>query len=197
MLTKEEKLSKFLKFWFGNSDEAFNPAKLYDIWVKRWFAKNEDAVIMDNCCKQISELISEYDTYDTDNLYHLVALVIIYDQLPRHVFKGTAEAYNYHAKALSFAKKIMNSKYVIPNIYYIPIIICYVHSENFEDQKYIKDFVQKFSLNNKQLLQSLSIIVNNHFTRVSLFGRIPERNRILSRTSTQKELSYLSELYPV
>jgi uncharacterized protein (DUF924 family) len=45
------------------------------------------------------------------------------------------------------------------------------------------------------IYNALHIITINHKDRIELFNRIPERNKILGRINTDKELIYLNSIY--
>ena len=42
--------------------------------------------------------------------------------------------------------------------------------------------------------KSLCLISENHIDRIELFGRIPERNTLLKRTTTIREFIYMNEV---
>jgi uncharacterized protein (DUF924 family) len=46
----------------------------------------------------------------------------------------------------------------------------------------------------EQIRNAMKKIIHNHSERILLFGRIPERNKILGRISTSEELTYLKAL---
>jgi uncharacterized protein (DUF924 family) len=77
------------------------------------------------------------------------------------------------------------------------LIICHVHSENLEDQQVATQAAeQTYDRYHRDYSVAVAIrkVASNHFLRVAMFGRIPERNAFVGRVSTQEELAFLSGL---
>ena len=78
----------------------------------------------------------------------------------------------------------------------IPIIMSHVHCESLDilnnTKEAINDIKKKY--HNYNIFPSFDGIFQNHYDRISLFGRIPERNKFLNRVSTEKEVVYLENL---
>lgn len=178
-------LKMLLKYWFGNHI-------LKDQWSEIWFNKNNIEKV-DSVLKNFESLLDKFHKYDTDDNRELVALTILYDQIPRHLYRGTKKAYEYHNTSLIYAKKALQQNISV-DLYYIPLIICLIHTENIVEQKLAVDTLEKVQISQEYKIV-LSKIINNHYERVSIFGRIPERNRILSRKNTGAETAYLNGLY--
>lgn len=107
----------------------FSDCVLTEQWYNIWFNKN-DIQKVDNILKTSEPLINNYLEYDTDDIRELIALTILYDRVPpRHIYRNTKKAYDYHSISLNYAKKALQQKIDL-NLYYIPIIICLIHTEN-------------------------------------------------------------------
>ena len=178
-------LKCLLKCWFGD-------CVLTEQWYNIWFNKN-DIQKVDNILKTSEPLINNYLEYDTDDIRELIALTILYDQVPRHIYRNTKKAYDYQSISLNYAKKALQQKIDL-NLYYISIIICLIHTENIDEQILAKKTLDKCDITQEYKI-ALNKIINNHYERVSLFGRIPERNKILSRENTVHESVYLNAIY--
>jgi uncharacterized protein (DUF924 family) len=69
-----------------------------------------------------------------------------------------------------------------------------IHSEDIMDHKIIKKLLPQIKSDPKcdpSLYVALIGIFKNHNERIQLFGRIPERNKYLGRTSTDEEKIFL------
>jgi uncharacterized protein (DUF924 family) len=116
-----------------------------------------------------------------------LALVIILDQFPRNMFRGTAKSYVTDEMALSITKKAISIGFdqklnlQEKQFLYMPLM----HSENIEDQKLS---VELFVFDQNSLSYA-----KKHKDIIERFGRFPHRNLILDRNSTKEEVSFLKQ----
>ncbi|CAF4573239.1 unnamed protein product, partial [Rotaria sp. Silwood2] len=126
-----------------------------------------------------------------------MAMIILYDQITRNIFRGTENAYKYDDIARRIALTLVEtiSLSTLPIQFLLTIVICLIHSEQIEHQDLVKSLIQQYVLRHPSidpnLLTSLSGIAKNHYDRIQLFGRIPERNRFIDRQSTLTEISFM------
>ncbi len=120
-----------------------------------------------------------------------LALVLILDQFPRKMFKGTAQAYASDRAALSAAKRgiVMGHdlKIMEPQrqFLYMPMM----HSESLMDQERC---VRLISLRMLRVGGEGLLHAKAHRDVIRQFGRFPYRNEILGRASTSPELAYMT-----
>lgn len=116
-----------------------------------------------------------------------LALVIILDQFPLNMFRGTAQSFQSEAKSIEvtktalshqFEKKLDKDKLAF---LFMPLM----HSENLLDQEL------SVSLFKEHELQGNVRFAEHHREIIRKYGRFPHRNRILGRKSTDDEISYL------
>jgi uncharacterized protein (DUF924 family) len=112
-----------------------------------------------------------------------VAAVILFDQVPRNMFRGSAEQYATDHLALAIARSAVNRRLdqqlqpVEQNMLYMP----FEHSENLADQ------------NRAVLLQSatgdpaFTSAAEKHREVIRRFGRFPHRNALLGRAPRAAE----------
>ncbi len=116
-----------------------------------------------------------------------LALVILFDQFPHHMYREQPESFVMEAQARAIARRIIwreLDRTLAPErqaFAYLP----FMHSENLDDQE---QSVQLFS--QPELENNLKWALH-HRDIVQRFGRFPHRNAILGRTSTAAELEYL------
>lgn len=118
-----------------------------------------------------------------------LALVMVLDQFPRNIYRGTAQAYATDAKALIVAKQAIAKGFdqmMTPEkkrSLYRP----FMHSEHLSDQetsvKLFKSMEDVDPLGYHYALR--------HRDTIDRFGRFPHRNKALSRESTDEELAFL------
>lgn len=196
------KLKQLHRFWyFSNSfRKLLSEVKSYDIldvWINIWFAKNEKQAPIDEYLKLFEPLLGEFINYETDNIYELVTLIVLYDQIPRNIYRGTPAAYEYDYIANNYIKQLLPYFDDLHLIFKLTIIIGLVHSEDLDDQNINIELLKKIKKNrlcSNELYLTVKQITINHRERIELFGRIPERNIILNRRSTPEELSYMNAM---
>ncbi len=173
-------ISKILNFWF--SDEV----------KPKWFAKDEsfDQKIIKEFLPIYKELeaISVSDLVKNKNIEEILALVILFDQFPRNMFRNDKQSFATDKKAIDLAKFAISKSYDQNlseerlKFLYMP----FMHSEKLEEQEYsIKLFskLDKFTLD----------YAIQHRDIIKKFNRFPHRNAIMGRKSTKEELEFLQQ----
>jgi len=167
-------------------------------WRDLWFNKTNQ--------KEIDELLTYYKPFiyqfQTSNPNHFIeqmALIILFDQVTRNIFRGSAEAYAFDHLSRAIALGLLERIPQMGAQYKLTVLICLLHSEDLAIQTKVKNHC--LDLLNDPMLQSyhtvlvqLKTIAGNHFDRVLNFGRIPERNVFLGRISTPEEDAYLKAI---
>jgi uncharacterized protein (DUF924 family) len=126
-----------------------------------------------------------------------LSLIILLDQFPRSIFRGTARAFAYDAQALGLTLSGMQSAAdaaldVVERIFfYMPL----QHAENREVQdESVAAYRRLHSEAPEELSGPFSSALRsaqNHRSIIEQFGRFPYRNRVLGRTSTPEEGEWL------
>jgi len=190
------KAEQVLRYWFGAISNELASSKQMALWYQ---ATPE----IDNEIKaQFEHLHQQAMNGDfavwLENSRGSLAAVILLDQMPRNMFRASANAFGSDALALQIcrqgiAKGFDKEMSLIERIfYYHP----FEHSEKLADQT---QCVQLFSqLLNEYKEEGHIAVINNaklwaveHFDIIKRFGRFPHRNIILNRTSTMEEVEFL------
>ena len=117
-----------------------------------------------------------------------LALVIVLDQFPLNMFRGTAKSFSTEAQSRivalgaiekDFDKELPTSQ---KSFMYMP----FMHSEDLADQALAVEYF------NQRELESNFRFAKHHFDIVERFGRFPHRNKILGRESSEAEIKYLN-----
>ena len=118
----------------------------------------------------------------------VLALIIVLDQFPLNMFRGTSKSFSTTKKAIELSRyartngfdlKLPHNK--LPFLY-MPLM----HSENIEDQNLSVELYEKAGL------ESNLRFAKHHREIIKKFKRFPHRNKILNRTNTKEELKYLA-----
>jgi uncharacterized protein (DUF924 family) len=190
-------------YWYTCSSytKKINKIKSTDIvnmWTNIWFAKNEKQKIVDIELKQFEHLLLKYKNYESSNIYDYIILIVLYDQIPRNIYRGTNKAYEYDDITKSYLNKVISEFDEFELVFKLTIIIAFVHIENIDIQNMNVVLLYKIKNDPKIseiLWYAMKIIINNHKERIELFGRFPERNKFLNRENTLDEQIYLDSLY--
>jgi len=174
-----------LRFWFG--DPAGEDRKA-------WFEKDP---AFDNRIR--SEFLDLHSAAARGELAHwrnradsALALIVLTDQFPRNMFRGSAAAFSTDPVALGTARHVVASgwdKVMLP-VERMFVYLPFEHSESlFEQERSLALFAP---------LGAFTETANNpdyarrHWEIVRRFGRFPHRNAALGRASTPEEIEFLA-----
>jgi len=116
-----------------------------------------------------------------------LALVIVLDQFPRNMFRGSARAFATDPLARAVAERALArgfdhaSDELMRPFFYLP----FMHSEQLADQQRCVRLYQ--ALGDAELLRHAV----THHDIIAKFGRFPHRNRALNRETTPAERAFL------
>ncbi|MBW4585796.1 DUF924 domain-containing protein [Aetokthonos hydrillicola Thurmond2011] len=181
---------EILDFWFGQPQEAgYGKPKAF------WFSKKPefDEQVRTLFLKHYQKAAEGYldDWIDFPNT--CLALILLLDQFPRNIFRGTPEAFATDWEALSAAQHAIAQGYdqeLLPVqrwFLYLP----FEHSENLDDQRKAVQLFQQLS-DDPDSASSIEYAIH-HMEVIERFGRFPHRNEILGRVSTPEEEEFLEQ----
>lgn len=162
-----------LTFWFapGQSDRWYAKDEAFDAEIRQRFLATYEAA----CSGQLDAWREGPDS--------LLALIIVLDQFPRNMFRGSARAFAFDAQAARFTREGIERGFdgVLSEaqleFFYMPLM----HSESLSDHDLL---CERGRGDDPYELQHREIIAR--------FGRYPHRNAVLGRDSTPEEASYLT-----
>jgi uncharacterized protein (DUF924 family) len=167
-----------LHFWFE------------EIAPRRWFEKDDafDQALRGRfLAVHASVAALPIEAYLTDAETALAA-VIVCDQFPRNMFRGTPGAFATDARALALAEGAIAQGFDAPvletrrQFFYLPF-------EHAEDAKAQARSVVLFAPLGEESLRWAQA----HKAIIDRFGRFPHRNAILGRASTPEETEFLNQ----
>ena len=167
---------------------------LEEVGEDGWYAGGEE---LDNLCRDRFQPAWEAAIEGRLGLWlttprEALAYLILVDQLPRNMFRGTALAFASDPVARASAKTCINREWDLRvpeperQFFYLPL----EHSENLVDQdRSVRLFKARMpETGGDNLLHAIA-----HREQVRRFGRFPARNAALGRKSTPAEEAFLAE----
>jgi uncharacterized protein (DUF924 family) len=175
-----------LSFWFGEGPD-------YGKVHKRWFEKDPafDAEVR----RRFSQ-VHEQQILSREWLDHpgdCLARIIVLDQFPRHIHRGSARSFSSDALALEAAKHLVAKGWdrdLLPverMFAYLP----FQHSEALEEQDRaceLCEALKAFPETADAYRYALA-----HRDIIRRFGRFPHRNALLGRASAAEEIEFLKQ----
>jgi uncharacterized protein (DUF924 family) len=179
---------RVLSFWFGAGAD-------YGKVHKRWFEKDPafDAVVTKRFKKLHEDMIEGKHREWLDQPRDCLARIIVLDQFPRHIYRGSARAFSSDALALEAAKHLVSKGWdrdLLPverMFAYLP----YEHSESLPDQERACELCE--SLKAFPEVADTHGYALAHRDIIRRFGRFPHRNALLGRPSTAEEIDFLKQ----
>lgn len=199
-MTASNAVRRVLQFWFNATPSqagSIQPeAAVIQQQYQRWF-KNDPA--FDEECKDLAQPLleqldeqPEFETSMKQQEHGNVALILLYDQFPRNIFRNQAKAFSYDTRAQSITMQMIASREV--DRYSSPwrtfILMPLQHSESIEHQCLSLE-------ENANTSEMVLKFAQDHFKVIERFGRFPHRNEVLNRVSTPEEKEYLAADLPI
>ncbi len=185
-----ERAAALLDFWFGPDGSPgcdrpravwFQPRRGFDAALRRRFARDH--------ARAAAGGYGHWRTAPETCL----ALVLLLDQLPRNLHRGTRRAYASDARARALARHALARGFdrrVAPVrrwFFYLP----FMHSEALADQE--TGLALSAALPAGPGTAQALAAARQHRDIIARFGRFPHRNRFLGRTGTAEEEAFLKE----
>ena len=171
--------ARVLDFWFaqGNDEHWFKSSAAFDKAVREALADDQERAAAGDSWRETAE--------------GCLALILLFDQVPRNLFRddprafatdARASAVARHAIAEGFDRKIASQAQ--RRFLYLPL----EHRETIADQEEVCRLMATLDENPEWLEWAVK-----HREVIARFGRFPHRNAILGRRSTPEELAFLEE----
>jgi uncharacterized protein (DUF924 family) len=175
-----------LAFWFGQGAE-------YGQRHKRWFEKQPgfDAEVRQRFLGLHEQLARERAWLDSPR--GRLARILVLDQFPRNMFRGTPRAFATDPLALNTARLAVqrgDDQALLP-VERLFVYLPFEHSEALEDQERACELTKPlaaFPETDDAYRYALA-----HRDVIARFGRFPHRNSILGRASTAEEIDFLKQ----
>jgi len=190
-----QRVQAILNFWFGqpNSDISGH-------YRKEWFVKS-DAFDRQICQLFLSDIEAaangKYDHWQRD-AHSATALLILLDQFPRNVYRGTPQSFATDSKAIGVAERMVGTGIdrALPPAYRFFIYVPFEHQEAIAYQNQAVALMTRLVTENPNIDAGLKgglTYAIRHREVIERFGRFPHRNDILGRESTDEERMFLAQ----
>ena len=169
------------------------PQDVVDFWYQagedRWFSK--DASFDGQLAVRFGAVLKAARTGVCDHWGETpqgaLGLVLLLDQVPRNIHRGSPLAFTTDSPALRLAKEWIGKGYhwKLPAPQAIWFCMPFEHSEHIDDQWRCVALFQSLGLNDMVHWAKV------HLDIIARFGRFPHRNKVLGRASTAAEIAFL------
>lgn len=179
-----------LDFWFGAAD-----APEHGRARPEWFRKSE---AFDEAIRTRFEHLYEAAARGAlsdwlEQPRSALALVIVLDQFPRNMYRGTPRAFAADAQALEVARHVVAQGWD-RSMKPMERLFVYLPYEHAEDMAMQRESVRLFETlrDDPQSVEGIDYAYR-HYEIIERFGRFPHRNAILGRQSTPEEIEFLKQ----
>lgn len=169
------------------------PLDVLDFWFRagpeKWFAR--DDAFDDEIRRRFASLVAAAAGGACDRWaekpHSALALILLLDQFPRNLCRGSADAFAADAKARAIADAAIGRCFdrayptSVKKFFYLP----FEHSEDIADQQRCIDLMMACGD------QDGLFWAFQHMELIRRFGRFPHRNEVLGRDTTEAERAFL------
>ena len=167
-----------LEFWFSK------PAN------KQWFKSTSkfDAQILAKFHSTWMQAKENQLNHWKETAEGSLALVIVLDQFPLNMFRGTAKSFSTENNAIEISHTAILCGFdkLLTETQLAFLYMPFMHSESLDDQNYSVELFDQAGLDNNLRF------AKHHRDIIKEYGRFPHRNKILGRSNTAAEIEYLA-----
>ncbi len=171
-----DKALEILDFWWSaGPPKWFKGGEAFDNEIREKFGSDVEAAGR-----------GDYDDW-TKTPHGTLALLLLLDQFSRNIYRGTAKAFAFDARALKVAFESLNKNFhkAFPKSSHTFFFLPFEHSEEIDMQDLSVDLFR--ALGDHEAYHYALV----HMDVIRRFGRFPHRNEFLDRKSTPEELEFL------
>ena len=181
------RIAALLDFWFGAGTPEWNEPR--KVWWEKDPAFDEELLqrfLADHVRAAAGALSSWQEEPES-----CLALVLLLDQLPRNLFRGSPQAFATDPLAREVARHALKQGFdqqTIPvrrSFFYLP----FEHSEDLGDQHRCVELFQAMAKTPED--KETARFAEQHRDIIARFGRFPHRNATLGRETTAEEAEFL------
>ncbi len=203
----ERRAQDVLNFWFGADPLA--PDQIAPR-MRLWFGGDDppelrqlrDELIAERFGKLVDDAASGKLDAWAGSPHRLLALILLLDQFPRNIFRGTAQAFAQDDRALSLALSGMQigaDATLTPVhrvFFYMPLQ--HAESPDVQDESVaaFRRLAEEAPPEHRSLFEACLKFAQLHQRIVARFGRFPHRNQVLGRSSSESELAFQRDEAP-
>ena len=179
-----KKAQEILDFWFKEtpSEKRFKKDESFDQLIREKFLKDYELASA-----------NEYDDWQDSPLGSL-ALVILFDQFSRNMFRDDKKAFEQDHKARLIVNDSVYAGFLeeMDESQRFFMLLPLIHSEEITDHEMAYHLLDRY-LKDYSGLADIKKFWKDHTKAIRKFHRYPHRNKILGRESTPEEIEFLNE----
>jgi uncharacterized protein (DUF924 family) len=187
-----------LDFWFGPQGSASTVAGRQRAL---WFGKSAEAdrAVTQHFATTLADARAGRLDRWADTPRGRLALVIVLDQFPHHVFRDQPQAFASDAQALALSLAALDAQEerMLAPIERVFLYLPLEHAESLEMQTHsvalFEGLAQEAAVDERALFENFLDYARQHRDVVARFGRFPHRNEILGRASSTEEIEFLKQ----
>ena len=172
-----------------------SPLDILDFWwqagPEKWFAGGEafDTECRDRFLGAVEAARDGALDGWAETAAGALALILLLDQMPRNIYRGTPDAFASDAKAVEIADLAVTRGHdrAFPKDVRVFFYLPFEHAEDIALQERCVDLTRKLGK------EQLSLYAYIHLDVIRRFGRFPHRNDVLGRASTEAEKAFLAD----
>ena len=178
-----KKAQEILDFWFKEtpSEKRFKKDESFDQLIREKFLKDYELASA-----------NEYDDWQ-DSPLGCLALVILFDQFSRNMFRDDKKAFEQDHKARLIVNDAVYAGFLeeMDESQRFFMLLPLIHSEEITDHEMAYYLLDKYLKDHSDLIE-IKKFWKDHTKAIRKFHRYPHRNKILGRESTQEEIKFLN-----
>lgn len=189
------------RFWFGRL--PLKPEGVSER-LSLWFARGDDGHQGDELVRsRFGSLVERAATGElaawADSPRRRLSLILLLDQFPRQVYRGSERAFATDREALQLTLSGMQSAAdaalmpVERIFFYMPLQHAELHDVQEESVAAYRRLVNEAPAELAAMFTSALESADQHRSIVARFGRFPHRNRVLGRANSAEEEVYLRQ----
>jgi uncharacterized protein (DUF924 family) len=186
-------IHQILTFWFGDPQSEDTR---YVERRKLWFSKNPelDQVIRTQFQPVYEQAAAGHLEQWRRSHRGCLALLLLFDQFSRNMFRGTAQMLATDSLALEIAEEAIAKGFdqAVPPIQRIFFYLPFEHSENLEHQRRSVELFHQLCQSSPEFEDVLDY-AKRHQAVIERFGRFPHRNLMLDRPTSLAEAEFLQQ----
>ena len=179
-----KKAQEILDFWFKEtpSEKRFKKDESFDQLIREKFLKDYELAST-----------NEYDDWE-DSPLGCLALVILFDQFSRNMFRDDKKAFEQDHKTRLVVNDAVYAGFLeeMDESQRFFMLLPLIHSEEILDHEMAYYLLDKYLKDHSDLIE-IKKFWKDHTKAIRKFHRYPHRNKILGRKSTSDEIEFLNE----
>jgi uncharacterized protein (DUF924 family) len=185
-----------LEYWFADAArDARAAAERMPFWFRS--SGEHDREITERYTATLAAAADGSLSHWETQPHTALALVIVLDQFPRNIHRGTPAAFAHDAEALSVARHGVREGWLagLTTIEQGFFVMPFQHCEDLAGQResvtLFERIAHEASPEWRSLAEGMVRYARLHLELIERFGRFPHRNAILGRASTPDEVEFL------